>query len=111
MHGLPPVAFRTPDAHSEDVTSPEARQRYFSAMATIQIRDIPPDAYETIKRRAEENGQSLQAYMREQVIELARQEAKTETLTKIKAWVEETGGLPLTSDEVAALIREGRGEA
>ena len=30
-------------------------------MATIQIRDIPEDAYETIRRRAKAEGKSLQS--------------------------------------------------
>jgi plasmid stability protein len=41
-------------------------------MATIQIRDIPEDAYETIRRRAKAEGKSLQSYMRDQVVTLAR---------------------------------------
>lgn len=40
-------------------------------MATIQIREIPEDAYEVIRRRARAAGKSIQAYMRDQVIELA----------------------------------------
>jgi len=34
-------------------------------MATIQIRDIPDDAYELIRQQAQAAGQSLQAFMRE----------------------------------------------
>jgi plasmid stability protein len=37
-------------------------------MATIQIRDIPEDSYDTIRRRAKAEGKSLQSYMRDQVV-------------------------------------------
>ena len=40
-------------------------------MALIQIRDVPEEAYERIRRKARSSGQSIQAYMREQVIRLA----------------------------------------
>jgi plasmid stability protein len=45
-------------------------------MATIQIRDIPDDVYESIRQEAKAAGQSLQAYMRDQVTELARRRAR-----------------------------------
>jgi len=77
-------------------------------MATIQIRDIPQDAYDTIRRRAEEHGQSLQAYMRDQVIEFARRQTKAEALAAIRAAHERWGGAEITADEIAAMIREDR---
>lgn len=40
-------------------------------MALIQIRDVPEESYERIRRKARSAGQSIQAYMREQVIRLA----------------------------------------
>jgi hypothetical protein len=45
-------------------------------VATIQIRDIPDDVYEAMRREAKAAGQSLQAYMREQVTDLARRRAR-----------------------------------
>jgi hypothetical protein len=50
--------------------------RYNSARATIQVREIPEDLYEVLRRRARRSGQSLQAYMRDQVVALARQPTK-----------------------------------
>lgn len=47
-------------------------------MATIQIREIPEDTYETIRRRARAAGQSIQSYMRDQVLELANRRTKEE---------------------------------
>ena len=45
-------------------------------MATIQIRDVPDDVHEELQRRAREAGQSLQAYMREQITTTARARAR-----------------------------------
>ena len=41
-------------------------------MATIQIRDVPDDVHEQLQRQARQAGQSLQAYMREQIISSSR---------------------------------------
>ena len=38
-------------------------------MATIQIREIPEDAYELIRKRARSSGRSIQSYMRDVVID------------------------------------------
>lgn len=54
--------------------------RYSSAMATIQIRDIPEDAYEAIRKRARAAGRSIQSYMRDRVIEFAEQPTTDEVL-------------------------------
>ena len=54
-------------------------------MATIQIRELPEDTYETIRRRARAAGQSIQTYMREQVIEFAAQRTKQEALAAVEA--------------------------
>ena len=45
-------------------------------MATIQIRDIPDDVHEALQRQAREAGQSLQAFMRQQIVELTRSRAR-----------------------------------
>lgn len=43
--------------------------RYTSAMATIQIRDLPEETYEVIRKRARSQGQSIQSYMRDRLVE------------------------------------------
>lgn len=40
-------------------------------MATIQVRDLPEETYETIRQRARARGQSIQVYVREKMIEHA----------------------------------------
>lgn len=54
-------------------------------MATIQVRDIPEEQYEVLRRRARRAGQSLQAYMRDRVVELARTPTKQESIERIEA--------------------------
>jgi hypothetical protein len=69
MSGTGVVATWVVDADGRDGS--EALQRYSSAMATIQVREVPEESYEVLRRRARRSGQSIQAYMREQVIALA----------------------------------------
>lgn len=53
-------------------------------MATIQVRDLPDDVAETFRRRAAAAGQSLQSYMREQLIEQARRRSSAEWLAIVE---------------------------
>ncbi|HEY9350496.1 MAG TPA: hypothetical protein VIP75_07380 [Acidothermales bacterium] len=57
-------------------------------MATIQIRDVPETAYETIRLRARRAGQSIQSYMRDQVIAFASQPTKAEAVAAIEAMLD-----------------------
>lgn len=54
-------------------------------MATIQIREIPEDAYEVIRKRARAAGRSIQSYMRDVVIEFACRPTTEEALAAIDA--------------------------
>lgn len=54
-------------------------------MATIQIREIPEPAYEVLRRRARSRGQSIQAFMRDQVIAIADRPSKEEAVASIEA--------------------------
>lgn len=53
-------------------------------MATIQVREVPEDLYEVLRRRARRAGQSLQAYMRDQVVMLAERPTKEEALEQVE---------------------------
>ena len=53
-------------------------------MRTIQVREIPDDAYDTIRARAKAEGRSLQSYMRDQIIALARRPTKREAVQAIE---------------------------
>ncbi|MDQ3632615.1 MAG: antitoxin [Actinomycetota bacterium] len=54
-------------------------------MATVQIREIPESAYEVLRRRARARGQSIQAFMRDQVIAMADRPSKEEAVASIEA--------------------------
>jgi len=49
-------------------------------MATIQIRNVPDYVAETFRRRAKAAGQSLQAYLREHLIQAAMRPDKAEIM-------------------------------
>lgn len=53
-------------------------------MRTIQLREIPDDAYEAIRRRARAEGRSLQSYMRDQIIAMSRRPSKREAVEAIE---------------------------
>ncbi|GAA5135727.1 FitA-like ribbon-helix-helix domain-containing protein [Pseudonocardia adelaidensis] len=77
-------------------------------MATIQIRDIPDDVYESIRQEAKAAGQSLQAYMREQVTELARRRARwSEIVAEWEAELERFGPT-VSREQVLADLDEDR---
>jgi plasmid stability protein len=54
-------------------------------MATIQVRELPENAYEELRRRARRSGQSMQAYLRDELIALAARPTKDEAIEVIEA--------------------------
>jgi len=52
-------------------------------MATIQIRAIPDDVYDIVRKRARAAGQSIQSYMRDVVIEFASTPTTEEVLAEM----------------------------
>lgn len=60
-------------------------------MATIQIREVPESAYEILRRRARRAGQSIQAYMRDQVIVMAARPTKEEAVALIETTLKRAG--------------------
>ena len=77
-------------------------------MATIQIRELPEDTYETIRRRARSAGQSIQTYMREQVIEFAAQRTKQESLAVVEAALAAEDSRGASLDDIVNDLTEDR---
>ncbi len=78
-------------------------------MATIQIRDIPEDAYEVIRGRARAAGQSLQTYMRDVVVDFANAPTAAEVLAvldEVRAASDAPG--PTRESILAALAADRR---
>lgn len=77
-------------------------------MATIQIRDIPEDDYETLRADARAEGKSLQAYMREAAIERARRARKAAVIREMRRIAERNTGTGITLESILAARDEGR---
>ena len=69
-----------------------ALDRLNSAMAAIQVREIPEGLYEVLRRRARRAGQSMQAYMRDQIMAMAQRPTKEEAVEQIEAVLTRLGG-------------------
>ena len=73
-------------------------------MGTIQIRDVPESTESTLKARAEREGKSLTAYVRD----LLNEEAATPTLDEVMAKIATDEPVPYDPDFVRETMREGR---
>ncbi|MHB8342367.1 MAG: FitA-like ribbon-helix-helix domain-containing protein [Mycobacteriales bacterium] len=69
-------------------------------MATIQIREVPEESYEVLRRRARRAGQSMQAYLRDQIVAIAARPTKSEAIELIEAILGQTGGPDPTARSV-----------
>ncbi|WP_067843824.1 FitA-like ribbon-helix-helix domain-containing protein [Nocardia lijiangensis] len=79
-------------------------------MATIQIRDIPEPDAEVLRQRAEAAGMSLQAYMRQELIAMARRRTKAEAMSAIRDALERDPGPGGDRESIMEALREVRGE-
>jgi len=86
-----------------------ALKRYNSAVATIQVRELPDETYEVLRRRARRAGQSIQLYMRDRLIDLAGRPTKEEALAVIESVLARTaGGEPSAAAVIDDLAAERR---
>ncbi len=53
-------------------------------MATIQIREIPENAYEVIRKRARADGRSIQSYMRGWIVDFATHPTTQEMMEELE---------------------------
>ncbi|MGH3193443.1 MAG: FitA-like ribbon-helix-helix domain-containing protein [Streptosporangiaceae bacterium] len=78
-------------------------------MATIQVREVPEELYEVLRRRARRAGQSMQAYMRDQLLMLAGRPTKEEATEEIEAALERArASEPTATSIIADLAAERR---
>lgn len=73
-------------------------------MGTIQIRDVPDETERILKARAEHEGKSLTAYVRD----LLNEEASTPTLDEVMTKIAADEPVPYDPDFVRETLREGR---
>ena len=79
-------------------------------MGTIQIRDVPDDVIEALKKQAAALGLSLSQYLRQELIEASQQSSWQEIFDDIEAHHAKYGPPNIDMDAVVADIRERRGE-
>lgn len=77
---------------------------YHACMANVQVRDVPDDVHEALRRRAAANGQSLNEYLRTELAQLAARPSIAEMAARLR----ERG--PATTGSSAQLIRALRDE-
>ena len=79
-------------------------------MATIQVRNLPDDTDELIREQARTARQSIQASMRDQVIELARaRERKARLLGEMRRLMATDRGIGVRPADVLADLDADRG--
>lgn len=74
--------------------------RYFGAMPSIQVKNVPEEVHAVLRRRAAERGQSLQEYLLALLSEEARTPAIAEVLERVG---HRTGGRVTRQDAVDAV--------
>ena len=72
-------------------------------MATVQIKNVPPDVHQILRDRASKAGQSLQAYLLAQL----QDQASKPTIKELFERVEHSGGR-MSPARAAKLVREDR---
>lgn len=82
-------------------------------MATLYVRDVPDDVAETLKDRAAARGQSLSAFVAEQLTALAARPTNAQVAARLRARraadaANEGGGEGASSDDILAALDAGR---
>ena len=83
-------------------------KRYNSAMATIQVRNIPEDVHRVYRIRAAAAGQSLQEYVRSQLVEFAGFSTPAEIVAEIRREIALEGSEGFAATSSAEIIRQDR---
>lgn len=77
-------------------------------MPTIQVREVPVKAYEVLRQRARAEGKSMQAYMRDLLIELTARPTKAEAVAAIQQLLARYGGAGRSAAEIVADVEAER---
>jgi len=79
-------------------------------MATIQVRNIPDEDAELLREAAAAEGMSLQAFMRREMVALARRRVKVAALNAYREELARDPGPGVTTEFILEALREARGE-
>ncbi|MFQ5966106.1 MAG: antitoxin [Acidimicrobiia bacterium] len=77
-------------------------------MATIQIRNVPEDVHRVYQLRAAAAGQSLQEYLRSELIANARTAAPAEIVAEVESKLREEEGEGFAGISSAPFVDEDR---
>ena len=78
-----------------------------AGMTVITIRDIPPDASEHLKEQAAARGQSLQQFLRRELIEISQ---RSTLEVQFAAVLDSLPSLRISETEIEALLNDERAE-
>ncbi len=88
--------------------APAWDQRQNGPVVTLEIRDLPDAAYAVLRQRARDRGQSLEAYMRQTLIDLAFTPTKAAVILDIERSLAADGGLVVPRQMMRAAREDGR---
>ena len=77
-------------------------------MATVQVRDLSEDTYETFRKRARAAGQSLQGYLHDLLEAAAAKTPKAEVLATMRETLARDPGPGITRESVLADLEADR---
>jgi plasmid stability protein len=83
-------------------------QRYTSAVATIQIRNVPDEVHRTYQARAAVAGMSLQEYMLAEIVRNARLRTPEDIVIEVERRLHAEGGEGFSLTSSADLIAADR---
>jgi len=78
-----------------------------AGMPAITIRDVPPEARDRLAALAKAQGQSLQQFLRSELIQLSARHSNAELIARIRRRVERSGST-VTTEGILESIRDGR---
>ena len=79
-------------------------QYYAAAVTSIQVKNVPSDVHQTLRRRAVGAGQSLQEYL----LQLLCEQARTETLEEVLQRAGGRAGGNIGREAAVAAVRADR---
>jgi len=79
-------------------------QRYIEVMSSIQVKNVPSEVHQTLRRRAVGAGQSLQEYL----LQLLCEQARTETLEEVLQRAGGRAGDNIEGEAAVAAVRADR---
>lgn len=77
-------------------------------MATIQVRNIPPDIHQVYRRRAAESGMSLQEYVRAELIRGAKRCTPAEIVGAVRERIATDGSTGYLNGSAVDIVRAER---